>query len=275
MKNTVSFILAAVLAFGMAGCTDKDKKNDVNTDTVASDVIVTTDVPESTPEVQDTRPVESSTDTIAPEKTELTVKTETFYDGGNTATLMYPSYGDGEHNAFDKAMRDFALTEFAKQGMMPEDNAVYEILTCDIKLETEYFVSAVVTGQLINPTAAHDLHFAYTVNADTSSGRIYLSEELVGDIELIKAGFTESKFAKSYGIDGLMDFVTADEITGSWRSDYGIFPDMYFTDDSFGIVAELPHAVGGYAGFEIPYADTGDMINPVANGLCGIIVTTD
>ena len=37
-----------------------------------------------------------------------------------------------------------------------------------------------------------------------------------------------------------------------YRSEYGIYPDIYFTGDSFGMVIELVFALGGYALFEVP-----------------------
>ncbi|MBE6709084.1 MAG: hypothetical protein E7578_07585 [Ruminococcaceae bacterium] len=230
-----------------------------------------------TTEPDDTDTPETTEDEVISADTEdsLFVYSENYMYGEISVTLKYPKYGDGKHDAFDLAMRDYAVTKFNREGRSPEDSAEYVIFSCDIKLETEYFVSAVFCGTIKDPTAPHDMHFAYTVNADTRSGKVYLYEELVGDIELIKSGLSDGKFSQSYGVDGLMDsisngHVSYEDITQSWRSDYGIFPDMYFTNDSFGIIAELHHAFGGYAGFEIPYADTGDMINHVAKGLAGI-----
>ncbi len=276
MKKILSVTLALFVTAGAIGCTKNEKEK-------PEDTVTGTEM--NTAEVNTVADSSEGSDIITgnnmdAEPVALSVHSENFMHGNCSVTLLYPKYGDGKHEAFDLAMRDYAMTKFNMQGMIPEDNAVYEILSCDIKLETEYFVSAVVTGQIINPTAAHDMHFAYAVNAETGTGKIYLSEELVGDVELIKSGLSEGKFKQSYGIDGLMDAISDGEITyeyitQSWRSDYGVFPDMYFTNDSFGVIAELIFAAGGYAGFEIPYAEVGEMINLVAKGLCGIIVTTD
>lgn len=276
MKKILSMAITLIMVFSIIGCSDKEKKNSEDSNITSSETVAesSTGVIDSTDAVVTTENTENIDVSI------LTVYSESFMHGGCSVTLLYPRYGDGEHDAFDISMRNYAMTKFNQQGIMPEDSGLYEILSCDIKLETEYFMSAVVTGQIINPTAAHDMHFAYTVNADTRNGKVYLSEELVGDVELIKSGFTEGRFTQSYGIDGLMDaiddnVVNYDDITGSWRSDYGVFPDMYFTNDSFGVIAEIPHAIGGYAGFEIPYAGAGDMITPLALGLAGKIVTAD
>jgi len=279
----LSAMLVAAMLFGSSGCMDNTGTGVKNTDTVQTTGVENTTeaaVTEAAPAVTATAKTENESsvttdDESVSDDSKIMMKAENFDSDGCAVAIIYPTYDDGEHDAFDSAMRDFAVAKFNKQGLMPEDSAVYEITSCDIKYESEYFVSAVVTGQIINNTSFSEISFAYTVNADPRNGKIYLSDELVGDIETVKTGIAEGSFTQSYGNDGLMNEVTSDVITGSWRSDYGIFPDMYFTSDSFGIIAELPNAVGGYAGFEIPYADTGDMINPIAKGLCGIIVTTD
>ena len=275
MKKILCVAIALTMAIGIVGCSDKEKKNENSNKTSSETVAMgSADVPDSSDTVITTDDTESVGVSI------LSVHSENFMHGECSVTLLYPRYGDGAHDAFDLAMRNYAMTKFNQHGIMPEDSGLYEILSCDIKSESGYFVSAVVTGQIINHSAAHDTHFAYTVNADTRSGKVYLSEELVGDVELIKSGLAEGKFTQSYGIAELPEAiadgtVTYEYITQSWRSDYGVFPDMYFATDSFGVIAELPHVIGGYAGFEIPYAEVGDMINPVAKGLCGIIVKTD
>ncbi|MBE6709359.1 MAG: hypothetical protein E7578_08990, partial [Ruminococcaceae bacterium] len=200
MKRILSIVLVLFLAVGIVGCSKNNKERAEDTKT---------DTEENTTEMSTATDTEESTDVIT-DRTEnndpssLSVHSENFMHGDCTVTLLYPKYGDGRHDAFDIAMRNYAMTKFNMQGMMPEDSATYEILSCDIKLETEHFVSAVVTGQIINPIAAHPVIFAYTINAETESGKVYLSEELVGDVELIKSGLSDGKFSQSYGIDGLM-----------------------------------------------------------------------
>lgn len=277
MKKIMCVILSAALLSGIAGCTDKTN------DTADTDAVTTAVTEPAIADTEESTPATEESTSVTDEPAEsfgVSTYTETFLSGECSVTLVYPRYGDGEHELFDISMRNFAMTKYNQSGTMTDVSAVYEIKDCDIKYESEYFVSAVMTGHIIDPTAAHDTHFAYTVNADPRTGRVYLSEELIGDVETMKSAMHEGKFEKSYGIDGLEDalrdnVVTYGDITQSWRSDYGVFPDMYFTEESLGVIAEIPHVVGGYAGFEIPYADAGDMINPVAKGLCGLIVTTD
>lgn len=276
-RITAAFVL--LVMFATSGCTTRDEFPEITTSvttTVPATEVVTesgnvTDVPDDTV---------TSASTEDPDENKAGVTTESFTSGECYVTLMYPVYGDGKHDVFDIAMRNHAMQMFKNQGLFPEDDAVYEITKCMVEFESEYFVSAVMIGHIINPTAPHDANFAYTVNADVQSGKIYLSEELVGNLEDIRNAVHQGKFTQSYGIDGLANAISDgtvayDDITRSWRSDYGVFPQFYFTPDNFGVMAELPHAIGSYAGFEIPYTEAGNMINPVAKGLCGIMVTTD
>lgn len=201
--------------------------------------------------------------------------TETFTENGCYVTLKYPYYGDGKHDQFDVAMRNYVKSVYEASGIMPDYDSVYEITDCDITLETEYFLSAVIRGRVFAPGTTRDQIVAYTVNADTRTGKLYLSEELIGDLSELKAAFAGGKFQQTMGMTDVLSEITCDDIMQSWREDYGVFPRMYFTEKSFGILPELPDVIGGYAGFQIPYTDVGNMITPVAKGLCGIIVTTD
>lgn len=270
----ITMLLVILMMITAVGCAGGETNPAITTDPVIASAPETTGEVTTDP-VTETVAETSSAVTESPEESGITVYSESFTSGECYVTLMYPRYGDGEHDLFDVAMRNHAMQKYNGSGMMPEDNAVYEVTACNIKYESEYFVSAVIEVHIINVTAARDSMFAYTVNADPRSGRIYLSEELIGELDLLKSAFADGKFEQRIGVDGLMDEVTPEDITQSWRQDYGVFPDMYFTNGSFGVVAELPRVLGGYAGFEIPYADAGDMMNPVARGLVGLIVTTN
>lgn len=276
MKKITALLVILTLLTSV-GCSAADEAEDaVN---FASSAPGTTAPDTETAAISDSAVTESeaTSATDAPEETGLAIHTESFTSEECYVTLAYPFYGDGEHNAFDVAMYNYAMQKYSQSGMIPDEGAVYEITDCDVKYESEKLVSAVMIGHIFSPTAAHDTNFAYTVNADPMTGRLYLSDELIGELELLKTAMHEGRFAKSYGIDGLESaiadkVVTYEVMTQSWRSDYGVFPQMYFTEDNFGVMAELPHVVGGYAGFELPYRDTGDMLSSTAKEL---IATTD
>ncbi len=262
LQITVSVILCLCAVMGLTSC--KKDKNPAEDGTTQA----TTTVPETTA-VADTKPPVTSVDPGV--EMDVKIFTETFENGESTVRLSYPKYDDGEHDLFDTAMRSYAVQKYSASGMMPEDDALYEVTLCEVKYESEILVSAVVAGQIINTTTANDGYFSYTVNADPRTGRIYLSEELIGDLELIKGEIgADGGFTQTLGIGNVFDEINPEDITISWRSDYGIFPNMYFTANTFGVMAELPYALGGYAGFEIPHANMGNMVNETARALCGL-----
>lgn len=266
MKRILTISLAFLTALSV-GCTRKAKDPIPNNTTSATEYVQTTDL---TAEQATT-----DVDTADPDKTGVYAFSENFTENGCYVTLMYPYYGDGRHEQFDIAMRNLAMQMYTQSAVVQEADSVYEITDCDITLETEYFVSAVIRGRVFSPGTTRDTIVAYTVNADTQTGKLYLSEELIGDLSELKAAFADGEFQQTMGLTDVLSEITPEDIMQSWREDYGVFPRMYFTEKSFGILPEVPDVIGGYAGFQIPYTNVGDMINPVAKGLCGIIVTTD
>lgn len=271
MKKITALLVILTLLTSV-GCTASEKAPDAATEAGTTEPH-TESVVTTAEAVTETESATTAPET--PDKVGIGVHTETFTSGECYVTLKYPIYGDGEHHSFDVAMYNYAMQKYNGSGLMPENSAVYEITDCVVEYESHSLVSAVMIGHIISPGAAHDTNFAYTVNADPETGRVFHSDELIGDLDTVKTALHEGKFTKTYGIDELDSaiadgVVTYEVITGSWRSDYGVFPQMYFTEDGLGIMAELPHVVGGFAGFVIPYADAGDMINDTARGLIAL-----
>ena len=261
VMKRLSLILASLLVILSAGCTKTapDKLPDGTAGTTAA---------VTEPSTQETTEAPVTDEPAG--KSGLYIFNETITDGGALTTVSYPFYGDGEHDAFDVAMRNYAMHKYTASGAIPGDGAVYEITDFDITLETENFVSAVVRGRIFSPGAAHDTIVAYTINADTRTGKVYTSDELIGDLDALKDGFTGGRFQQNMGLTDVLSEITAEDIVQSWRSDYGVFPNVFFTEKSFGVLPELAYAIGGYAGFVIPYADAGEMLNDTAKGLCGV-----
>jgi len=264
MKKILCAVLA-VLCLSVMGCAKDDggRKGNALPDTTNPAVTDTDNVTE----ILTTAPVTTENEEIA--ENELTLCGENYDFGESCATLLYPVFDDGEHPAFDEAMKKLAYTKLTQSGITAEDGASYEITACDVKYVSEKLVSYVVTGLITTPTAAHPAHVCYTVNADPASGRLYTSGDLIGDISLVKSALSEGKFTQSYGIEDILSEISPEYITQSWREDYGIFPNVYFTGDSFGVMAEVAFAIGGYAGFEIPLYDADGMINDTAESLLG------
>ncbi len=135
----------------------------------------------------------------------------------------------------------------------------YEV-TSTTTYESDSFMSVVVTGQYYISDTAHPTIFCYTVNIDIASAKILESEELIYDFSPIKEMFSDGKFTLVYGIDGLLDETNYEDMIIGYYSEYGIYPDVYYTETGFGIVIDLVYALGGYATFEIPVSSVSDYI---------------
>ncbi|MCD7830824.1 MAG: hypothetical protein LUI01_00930 [Firmicutes bacterium] len=136
----------------------------------------------------------------------------------------------------------------------------YEVTSTTTTYESDSFMSVVVTGQYYISDTAHPTIFCYTVNIDLVSARILESEELIYDFSPIKEMFSNGQFTLVYGIDGLLDETNYEDMIIGYYSEYGIYPDVYYTETGFGIVIDLVYALGGYATFEIPVSSVSDYI---------------
>ncbi|MCD7943817.1 MAG: hypothetical protein LUH43_02810 [Clostridia bacterium] len=136
----------------------------------------------------------------------------------------------------------------------------YEVTSTTTTYESDSFMSVVVTGQYYISDTAHPTIFCYTVNIDLASAKILESDELIYDFSPIKEMFSNGQFTLVYGIDGLLDETNYEDMIIGYYSEYGIYPDVYYTETGFGIVIDLVYALGGYATFEIPVSSVSDYI---------------
>ncbi|MCD7782899.1 MAG: hypothetical protein LUI15_03255 [Firmicutes bacterium] len=136
----------------------------------------------------------------------------------------------------------------------------YEVTSTTTTYESDSFMSVVATGQYYISDTAHPTIFCYTVNIDLASAKILESEELIYDFSPIKEMFSNGQFTLVYGIDGLLDETNHEDMIIGYYSEYGIYPDVYYTETGFGIVIDLVYALGGYATFEIPVSSVSDYI---------------
>lgn len=182
-------------------------------------------------------------------------------------TLMYPQMNyPGNEAAADKInglIKNLAVSVFKEAGLESDDieSYMYVTETALITLKKENFFSAVVTGYYITDTASHQEYFSYSVNCDISQEKLLTSEDIITNFEKIRALFIDGKFTQSYGEETLLDETTHTDIFTQYKADYSIYPDVYFTSSSFGVIVEIVYHLGGNACFEIPYSDVKEYLN--------------
>lgn len=264
VKVTAILVLALLVLTGAVGCSRRNRSDEVSTEKhdVPSSELTSSDI--STSPVSDGGTEQMTDEASVKQDSSLSSYTESFVRGECSVTLMYPRYGDGEHELFDISMHNYAVNKLSDSGAVSDEDSVYEITDCTVTHESSSLVSAVLAGRIINTVSANESYFAYSVNADPGTGRVYASDELIDELETIKSAIVDGRFVQSLGASGVLNEITAEDMTGSWRRDYGIFPNVYFTKDCLGVLAELPNVLGGYAGFELPFSEAGNMINDAA-----------
>ena len=203
---------------------------------------------------------------------------ERFTDYYNDVSLLYPvisGYVDPAAEAdINEQMRDKVMAEYTSAALASDEEVsyTYQITEIRVMLMTEGFCSMVVLGQYIGTDASHVEYVSYTINADLVSSRLLSTYDLITDDASLRKMFTDGKFALAYGSADLLKDMPLDEMLLPYRAEYGIYPDVFFTEGRVGIHVELPHVLGGYAGYTLNILSAGDVLRP---GRIGTLLTTD
>ncbi len=135
------------------------------------------------------------------------------------------------------------------------DGYSYNIKSTQTMLSNDEIASILVCGEYYHIDSPGPTVFAYTINCDIKGTALITSDNLINDYDRIKDLFCDGKFELVYGQNGLLNETNYTDMILQYRAEYGIYPDVYFTDDSFGMVIDLVSTLGGYARFEIPYSE--------------------
>ena len=219
---------------------------------------------------------ESEDDTTEPaiDETEpgysVETEVETSQIGDGDISMQYPKIEPTDDKRIDSELineliRDYMDLKFKNEHIDSGDvgldgNYEYEITSTNLTLQTADFLSVVVKGIYYIKDTAHPTVFAYTLNCDLKTNEIVDSEALLIDFDSIKEKFTDGKFKLTDGADDLLQETNYSDMIIEYRSDYGIYPDVYFTKDSFGMCIDLVYTLGGYALFEIDINEVADCV---------------
>lgn len=239
--------------------TDVDSVSSDITDNVSSDTDtkdidstnVTTDAPDVTTPVNTTSP-----------GYDVGTETETTKSDIGDITMQYPVVEPDDESEIDADTINAIIREYMDEKRKEErlesgdpdldSEYVYKITSTDVKYSSKKFLSIVITGEYYISDSAHPTIFCYSINCDMESGEIITPDALIRDFSTIRSLFTKGKFTLKQGQKDLLKQTNYEDMILQYRSEYGIYPDIYFTGDSFGMVIELVFALGGYALFEVP-----------------------
>ena len=182
----------------------------------------------------------------------ITTEQSTFDENGSHIQMIYPTVvSHGSADEITKTLRaemDRRRVEELLGFAGGESN--YKVENVSVELCRPTFVSLVVTGYCYVSESSHPEYFAYTINYDVNAKKLLTGEDLIKDFDAVREKFTGGGFRTVYGQAGLLDEMSYEDMITAYHAEYGIYPEVYYTSDGFGIAVELVYTLGGYALFE-------------------------
>ncbi len=221
----------------------------------------TDNVTETETEPEDTDGQTSSDDGYTVDTEVETQKT----DNGDV-TIVYPTIKDPENNdetteLLNKLIKDYMDQKFKYDGVTDTGSEyTYEITDTVTTILTDEFASIIIKGRYYISDTPNPTVFAYTINCDIKASAIISASDLVYDFGDVRNLFLNGKFTLTEGMEGLLEETNYEDMIMEYRAEYGVYPNVYFTESGFGMVIDLVYTLGGYALFEIPYSSVEDVV---------------
>lgn len=209
----------------------------------------------------------------------VTITEEYRKAGGNTLKLMYPEilgYADAElQQTVNQKAAENAYALYEKRGLMPTEDGGYAYTAKEavVLLASKDFYSIYISGVIESEAGGDPEFFAYTVNADLRTGQLLSTEDLISDYSGIAESFLDGKFQPDFGTENPEENFTRQSLIEQYKSEYGIYPYVYFREGQFGLVLETLQSLGGCAGYLTDIRNVSAFLNtdnPVVAMLCGM-----
>lgn len=256
----VTIALAALASFAACG---KEPPAEITPETTAQ---VTP--PESESEVKANAPtydIKKYTDNV-------------IYDGNDYGDiiLLYPEI-DGNADANElifKAVRrrcEKALPNLSSYEIGDMPDVTYEITSFSVTYLSDTFLSAKVAGTLTVSLAPHPEPFVYAINVDLENLHELVSADLISDFGKIKEAFINGRFALEDGDEALLAETNAEDMIMQYRSEYEIYPQIWFSSDKLYLNVELVYSLGANAVYSIGLDEAKPCLNTENGELSKII----
>ncbi len=245
--------------------TDETSVKDESSDTF--DTEDTDDINDTTEEdsTEDTTDENTDTETSSDAGYVVDTTVETEKNDGGDVTIIYPVIDpdDDKINAerLNELIKDYIDQKFKYDGVAGTgEEYTYEITETVTAVTTPEFASIIVKGKYYIADSPSPTVFAYTINCDMKAVAIISATDLVFDYNEVKKLFTGGKFKLVEGLETLLDETNYEDMIMEYRTEYGIYPNVYFTKTGFGMIIDLVNTLGGYALFEIPYSEVEGLV---------------
>ena len=245
------FLLLLIAAALLVSCSGKSQEDTAPADTDGTSAPAVTDVVTDEP----TAP--------AVPQIELVTKTENIGSlQGSTKTFIYPKVTlNGSADLADRINRELevACTNLYKRSLpgatsMVNGGAeiVYKTTECNTYLHNDryLYVEFFVTIDVFTGGSDEMPSRAYSaVLIDIATGELCYPERLIKDLDRLKNALESGVFTVSDGVELTKNDIS--EALVQYRTDYGIYPSVYFDGERASVCVELAKLQGGYALFYI------------------------
>ncbi len=195
----------------------------------------------------------------APAAFSVSIKTENFMDGACGVMLKYPVIsgytGAAAQSAMNEKIVSLVYEMYRKEIPVLEDGdgCSYAITDARVTFQSDVYLSVVIGGVVASGLSGNESGFSYTINCKIDDGTFYTAEEILADYPALVQFFKKGDFTQDFGHPGVTAQMDLCDLIGQYKAEYGILPDVYFSENGLGFLIEVIPLLDGYAGFTIPY----------------------
>ncbi len=261
-KIITALLIAALLTASFAGCKNENKKpgeSDSTSDTVYN-------APQTNMGDESAEPTRSYEYTV---EEQITVVSEAS-SGRSTKCLLYPVLKGFSDTAVQEEINSLLLEEAEKVykatvkdiDIYIEDGTLffYEVTACSVEYASDAFISVKSEITFTNELDEYPLQAVYTTNIDLAEKRCISGSDIFSDFITINNKFISGKFKQEYGIEKLLTLTNYSDMILQYKSDRGIYPNVFFRPGYLIINIDLTDSLGSAAGFSIPISEIKDSL---------------
>lgn len=263
MKKISIFLIAALILCALTAC-GKDKpepSNDTDPDTTETQLSGLPTVPECSYEY-----------TI---QEHSTIVSETEAGGRNTKFLRFPVVSGMANAEIQTKVNALLLVEAESYytsilrdiDIYMEEGTIfnYEVTSCSVEYASDKLLSVKSMINFTTSTSEYSTNSVYTTNIDLETGEEITGEDIFSDFTTITNKFIGGDFTREYGVENLLELSNYSDMILQYKSDRGIYPDVYFTFEKLIINIDLTDSLGSSAGFSIPLETVRDCLKLLPN----------
>ena len=216
--------------------------------------------------------------------TRVTKKTVLNTDNGSRLVLIYPQFSGFEGLNYTSELNSL-IVDHNQQMLRKYAGEIYKMVSHGAKAtyDIESFEITYIDSQIVSILFYGSFYamgeniyidtgakkFAYSLNIDLDELEVLTTKELLSDFLSLKTSFINGDLNFEYGADDLLKNITYSEMFYQYRSDYEIYPDIYFTFEGVNVIISLNSDLGGVALF----SDTKENSRKYINSFLSPLVT--